>query len=1068
MALSDTVLPKGLLPLALLVIGAPVLFLLYYLVQFVYNIYFHPLSKYPGPRIPAGTSWWAAASYIRGTTPNDLLQLHNRYGPVVRTSPNELSYIQPAQWKEIYGHKASGQPEFTKDKKYHSGLVGPPVLLNADREYHGYIRKLLAHGFSERALRDQEAVMQEYVATLFRKLHEACQDGRPVEISAWYNFMTFDFIGFLSFGESFDCLTSSRIHKWIEIFFSLAKLMAFNQAISRLPRLIQLPAKLWAIPPSVKSDVATLNQLNTEKTSHRIKYESTVPDFMDKLIDAYKDGKMSFEQLTGNASILIGAGSETTATALSGLTYLLLKNPRVYTKLTREIRNAFASSDEITFVGVNQCKYLLACIEEVLRVYPPSPQPHQRIVPAGGALVNGEFLPAGTAVSIPIYAACMSPANWAEPESFLPERWLGGEDPRFANDKRDAFQPFSYGPRNCIGRNLAYVEMKIIVARLLWHFDLQSATDEDWLDQKVYMVWEKSPLWIKLVPVKSGRIVLIIQESTQSLIHKRKMDQFYLENVSQYQTLLKGLKPPSAPGTVTAETSNSKMIVSARIRPMLDEDFASRFPCAIFSRSMQNNVLDLHDLYNHPSGRPQLRSSSYQMDKVFGSDTKTETIFNSLVANLISFAWQGGTGSLFAYGQTGSGKTFTISRLQALVIDTLLSKNVDGTKQIYMTMVELAGNSAFDLLSARKSVMILEDAAGETQIFGAREQRIEDKSQVTALLRSATKLRRAASTSKNDGSSRSHSICRVRIEDPSSDSSSRPAGFLYLVDLAGSEVARDIASHSADRMKETREINKSLSTLKDCIRGRAEWDAAAAAAAAAAAGGNRSSRPNKKRPHIPFRHCALTKVLKHIFDPNDNRDTRTVVIACVNPNLADAKSSKNTLRYAEMLRVFVPVDEESKDAKAAGERVLTSRDPDPAAESIPFTERIRPGMVIQWKHSDSTSGDGVGSNPSRNFAVVLCPSDVVDRNNGGSNECPRDNAETSMPGLDDNETAQNGREEKWQCALLMPGFEPRSYELCLWQQVSIDISMMVNEVILRYDQATRYYYMGELNGQTCS
>ncbi|KAF3018527.1 hypothetical protein E8E14_011795 [Neopestalotiopsis sp. 37M] len=500
MALRDVVLPEGLSPLALLIIGAPVLCFLYYIVQFTYNIYFHPLSKYPGPRLAAATSWWAAASYIRGTTPNDLLQLHNRYGPVVRTSPNELSYIQPAQWKEIYGHKASGQSEFSKDEKYHSGLAGQPILLNADREYHGYLRKLLAHGFSERALRDQEAVMQEYVGTLFRKLHEASQDGRPVEISAWYNFMTFDFIGFLSFGESFDCLTSSRIHKWISIFFSLAKLMAFNQAFARLPRFLQLPAKIWAIPPSVKSDAATLNQLNT--------YESTVPDFMGKLIDAYKDGKMSFEQLTGNASILIAAGSETTATALSGLTYLLLKNPRVCDKLTSEIRTTFSSSEEITFIGVNSCKYLLACIDECLRVYPPSPQPHQRIVPSGGALVNGEFLPGSTAVSIPIYAACMSPDNWAEPASFLPERWLGGQDqePRFARDKRDAFQPFSYGPRNCIGRNLAYVEMKVIIARLLWHFDLQSAADEDWLDQKVYMVWEKAPLWIKLVPVQPGRV----------------------------------------------------------------------------------------------------------------------------------------------------------------------------------------------------------------------------------------------------------------------------------------------------------------------------------------------------------------------------------------------------------------------------------------------------------------------------------------------------------------------------------------------------------------------------------
>lgn len=113
--------------------------------------------------------------------------MHNRYGPAVRTSSNELSYIQPAQFKEIYGHKASGQQEFAKDKKYHSGLAGPPIIINADREEHAYVRKLLANGFSDKALREQEAVMQEYVETLMQRLREACQDGQPVEISAWYN-----------------------------------------------------------------------------------------------------------------------------------------------------------------------------------------------------------------------------------------------------------------------------------------------------------------------------------------------------------------------------------------------------------------------------------------------------------------------------------------------------------------------------------------------------------------------------------------------------------------------------------------------------------------------------------------------------------------------------------------------------------------------------------------------------------------------------------------------------------------------------------------------------------------
>ena len=204
--------------------------------------------------------------------------------------------------------------------------------------------------------------------------------------------------------------------------------------------------------------------------------------------------------------------------------------------------------------------------------------------------------------------------------------------------------------------------------------------------------------------------------------------------------------------------------------------------------------------------------------------------------------------------------------------------------QVWMTMVELAGNSAFDLLQSRRPVSILEDSLGVTQLSGADERLVKDEAEAMRLIKRATAFRRTAPTRKNDGSSRSHAICRLRLADPATGAE----GLLYLVDLAGSEAARDVAVHGADRMRETREINISLSVLKDCIRAKAQAD----------------RRP--KKTHVPFRQSALTKVLKHVFDPPAGRACKTVVIACVNPSLGDAAASKNTLRYAEMLRVVLP------------------------------------------------------------------------------------------------------------------------------------------------------------------
>lgn len=104
---------------------------------------------------------------------------------------------------------------------------------------------------------------------------------------------------------------------------------------------------------------------------------------------------MTFDKLKANCGILIIGGSETTATLLSGVTYFLLTNPEPMRKLTEEIRSSFKSESEIDFVSVNNLPYLLACLDEALRMYPPVPIGLPRIVPAGGAKIVDEFVPEG-------------------------------------------------------------------------------------------------------------------------------------------------------------------------------------------------------------------------------------------------------------------------------------------------------------------------------------------------------------------------------------------------------------------------------------------------------------------------------------------------------------------------------------------------------------------------------------------------------------------------------------------------------------------------------------------------
>lgn len=100
-------------------------------------------------------------------------------------------------------------------------------------------------------------------------------------------------------------------------------------------------------------------------------------------------------------------------------------------------------------------------------------------------------------------AAYHSPINFHDAEAFHPERWLPEEynnpSSPFHNDRRDVFKPFSYGRRDCIGRNLAYLEMRLIIALLLWNFDI--ALDDgmnNWHVQKIFGLWQKPALKVRL------------------------------------------------------------------------------------------------------------------------------------------------------------------------------------------------------------------------------------------------------------------------------------------------------------------------------------------------------------------------------------------------------------------------------------------------------------------------------------------------------------------------------------------------------------------------------------------
>lgn len=223
---------------------------------------------------------------------------------------------------------------------------------------------------------------------------------------------------------------------------------------------------LMAITPSsALNEVMEMWRITEQKVRQRIAAGSKRPDIIGHLLESKKDPifeSMSQEEMEVNAMILVAAGSESVTTVLTGLLNYLLCNPDDLAAVTGEIRTAFSSEDKIAGPKLKQLPILNATLNEGMRLCPTIPDAMRARFLPGDALL----LPADTVVSVPPWATYRAKRNFVEPERFMPARWLSNAESGVRDDKA-AFNPFSLGPHNCPGQNLAWLELRLILVKLL-------------------------------------------------------------------------------------------------------------------------------------------------------------------------------------------------------------------------------------------------------------------------------------------------------------------------------------------------------------------------------------------------------------------------------------------------------------------------------------------------------------------------------------------------------------------------------------------------------------------------
>ncbi|KAG6330511.1 hypothetical protein ID866_8578 [Astraeus odoratus] len=489
---------------------------------------FHPLARYPGP-IPCRISkFWMAWVSSNGKQHEYYSKLHRKYGDIVRIGPNELSIRDVNAIDSLMG--SSGLPK----GPHWDGRMAEQTTVRAlvsirDPVEHMRRRRPWNRAFSVTAMKGYEEILgkrvHEFVTELERR---ACT--RPINFTEWISRFTFDFMSDMAFGGGSDMLRDGdKDNTW----HLLESGLPLALVLSHVPWL----GKYYVMLPGIGEDLKKFRSFCEERALRRRSQGSLTKDLFHYLIDeaGIERQPPTFNEVASDGVLAIVAGSDTTATTLSCLFYLLMANPTAYRQLQAEVDRYYPpGEDACTTAHHGEMKYLTAVINEALRLYPPVLSGSQRAVPrgSGGRLVGPYLIPEGTSAFVHFYSIHRDPRYFSSPEKFWPERWLSAEDrqargysypngnstthsllpsekninnvPSYFVHTPSAFIPFSHGPVNCVGKKLALQEMRTFVCCVMQRLEMRFADGYDverWEKElKDYFVSVRGELPVVIVP----------------------------------------------------------------------------------------------------------------------------------------------------------------------------------------------------------------------------------------------------------------------------------------------------------------------------------------------------------------------------------------------------------------------------------------------------------------------------------------------------------------------------------------------------------------------------------------
>ncbi|PHH87959.1 hypothetical protein CDD83_8173 [Cordyceps sp. RAO-2017] len=492
--------------------GLLLLFFLYRSCVLLHRLFLSRLAKFPGPRLAAASSWYEAFFDLRSANFPDVLQsLHSRYGPIVRVNPWELSILDPDFYDSVYVSAAKRRTTLIAGARAGLGMSGRPRILvrpkgtgttdepdaistTSSHEVHRMRRKAVEGFFSKQSVIRMESRIHDEVSSLEDKLRSLDATGTVVRLDHAFTCVTGDLAGLFAAGENPRLLEAPDFNpEWHDSVMGILSVVPYvrnfpwiNSVLGVIPlwllqklnpraagfrafHLVRLPFRLLCVRrltcisgtqlcgrrvAEVKADIASKSELKeSDKTSifHHI-LQSDVPE-----------SEKAPDRMRREAFALLAAGTITTASTVSLITFYVLADPAVEKRLRQELHFvADALPEKLPrWTDLEKLPYLTACIKEGLRLsrfFRRSP----RISPDHEIQYKQWTIPKNTPVGMSICHMLMDPDVYPDPHEFKPERWIGDVDARVHRN----FVPFVRGSRNCLGLNLAWAEMYIILGVL--------------------------------------------------------------------------------------------------------------------------------------------------------------------------------------------------------------------------------------------------------------------------------------------------------------------------------------------------------------------------------------------------------------------------------------------------------------------------------------------------------------------------------------------------------------------------------------------------------------------------